>query len=87
MPRLLHEARKMSRLMGLSKPLPSRKVESMKNIPSKEKMEVTLSVMAIALICFGVASIAMMAEAPVSSTGALQLVNAGSPARAAERCW
>lgn len=45
-PRLLHDAAKTSRLMGLLKPLASRNVERMKNMPSREKMEVIRSVMA-----------------------------------------
>ena len=44
-PRLLHEAKKMRRLMGLSKPRPSRNVEMMKTTPRREKAEVTRSVM------------------------------------------
>ncbi len=46
MPRLLHDAAKTSRLMGLLKPLASRNVDRMKNMPSREKMEVIRSVMA-----------------------------------------
>lgn len=45
-PRLLHDAAKTSRLMGLLKPLASRNVDKMKNMPSREKMEVIRSVMA-----------------------------------------
>ena len=48
MPRLLKEAKKKSRLMGLSKPFASRKVDKMKKMPSREKMEVTLSVIIMA---------------------------------------
>ena len=47
-PRLLKDAKKKSRLMGLSKPLPSRKVDKMKKMPRRENMEVTLSVIIIA---------------------------------------
>ncbi len=50
--------------MGLSNPLPSRYVDRMKMIPSKEKTEVTLSVTAMALIWDGVAS--MMVDLVVS---------------------
>ena len=49
-PRLLHDAANTSRLIGLLKPLPSRNVDRMKNIPSREKMDVTLSVTANVLI-------------------------------------
>lgn len=59
MPRLLNDAKKKSRLMGLSKPLPSRKVDKMKKMPRREIMDVTLSVIAIALIWPGVALTAM----------------------------
>ena len=45
-PRLLHDAAKTSRLMGLLKPLASRNVDKMKKMPSREKMEVIRSVMA-----------------------------------------
>lgn len=43
-PRLLHEEKRMRRLMGLSKPRAKRKVEIMKTTPSREKEEVTRSV-------------------------------------------
>ena len=49
MPRLLKEAKKKRRLMGLSKPLANRKVDRMKKMPSRESMEVTRSVIIIAL--------------------------------------
>lgn len=45
-PRLLHDAAKTSRLMGLLKPLANRNVDKMKNMPSSEKMEVIRSVIA-----------------------------------------
>lgn len=78
MPKLLHDAKNMRRLMGLSKPLPSRYVDKMKMMPSKEKMDVTLSVTAMALIWLGVASAAMMFELVVS-IGAHPSVNAELP--------
>ena len=53
----------MSRLMGLSKPLPKRKVDRMKRMPSNERMEVTRSVTAMALIWPGEASNAMVDDA------------------------
>lgn len=51
--------------MGLSKPLPSRYVDKMKMIPSKEKTEVTLSVTAMALIWDGVASMMVDLVVPI----------------------
>ena len=45
-PRLLHDAAKTNRLMGLLKPLASRNVDKMKKMPRREKMEVIRSVMA-----------------------------------------
>ena len=60
MPRLLKEAKKNSRLMGLSKPRPRRKVDKMKRMPMREKMEVTRSATIKALIWLGVACPAMM---------------------------
>ena len=62
MPRLLKEAKKKRRLMGLSKPLPRRKVDKMKRMPRREKMEVTLSAIMIASSWLGVASTAMMGD-------------------------
>ena len=62
MPRLLKDAKKKRRLMGLSKPLPRRKVERMKRMPRRERMDVTLSVIIIALTWLGVAFTAMMGE-------------------------
>lgn len=64
--------------MGLSKPLPRRYVDKMKMMPIKEKMDVTLSVTAMALIWLGVASAAMMIDLVVS-IGAHASVNAGRP--------
>ena len=61
MPRLDQDAKKIRRLMGLSNPRASRKVERMKRIPKREKMEATRSVMAMALIWPGVAAIPMLA--------------------------
>ena len=61
MPRLLNDAKKKSRLMGLSKPRPRRKVDSMKRMPTRERMDVTLSVIIMALTWLGVALTAMMA--------------------------
>ena len=52
-PRLLHEAKKIKRLMGLSNPRAKRNVDRMKRIPSKEKIEVTRSVTSIALSWLG----------------------------------
>ena len=62
MPRLLHDAAKMSRLMGLSKPLPKRKVDRIKNIPNREIVEETLSVMLIAFTWNAVGSNIVTAE-------------------------
>ena len=59
-PRLLKDAKKKSRLMGLSKPLPRRKVDRMKKMPRREKMDVTLSVIIMAFTWLGVAFTAMM---------------------------
>ena len=47
--------------MGLSKPRPRRKVDSMKRMPRRERMDVTLSVIIIAWTWLGVALTAMMA--------------------------
>lgn len=60
-PRLLHDAKKIKRLIGLSKPRPSRNVVKMKKILRSEMMEVTLSVIPMALICPGVTLTAMTA--------------------------
>ena len=60
MPKLLNEAKKKRRLIGLSKPLARRKVDRMKRMPRREKMDVTLSVIIIALTWLGVASTPMM---------------------------
>ena len=60
MPRLLKEAKKKSRLMGLSKPRASRKVDKMKRMPRRENMDVTLSAIIRALIWLGVACTAMV---------------------------
>lgn len=62
MPRLLNDAKKKSRLMGLSKPLPSRKVDKMKRMPRRENMDVTLSVIIMALTWLGVAVTTMMGD-------------------------
>ena len=62
MPRLLKDAKKNSLLMGLSKPLARRKVDRMKRIPTRENMDVTLSVMIIALSWLGVGFNAMMGD-------------------------
>ena len=62
MPKLLNDAKKKSRLIGLSKPLPSRKVARMKRMPRRENMEVTLSVIIIALTWPGVAVTAMTGD-------------------------
>lgn len=62
MPRLLKEAKKKSRLMGLSKPLPRRKVDRMKRMPRRESVDVTLSVIIIALTWLGVAFTTMMGD-------------------------
>ena len=62
MPRLLKDAKKKSRFMGLSKPLPRRKVDKMKRMPRRENMDVTLSVIIIALTWLGVAFTAMTGE-------------------------
>ena len=62
MPRLLNDAKKKSRFMGLSKPLPRRKVDKMKRMPRRENMDVTLSVIIIALTWLGVAFTAMTGE-------------------------
>lgn len=48
--------------MGLSKPLPRRKVDKMKRMPRRENMDVTLSVIIIALTWLGVAFTAMTGE-------------------------
>ena len=58
-PKLLHDAKNMRRFIGLLKPLPNKNVDIMKKTPSREKIEVTLSVIARALTWLGVASIAM----------------------------
>ena len=60
MPRLLKDAKKNSRLMGLSKPRPRRKVDKMKRIPKRENMEVTLSAIIMAFTWLGVGCTAMM---------------------------
>lgn len=62
MPRLLKEAKKKSRLMGLLKPLARRKVDRMKRMPRRENIDATLSVIAIALIWLCVALTAMTGE-------------------------
>ena len=62
MPRLLKDAKKKSRLMGLSKPLASRKVDKMKRMPRRENMDVTLSAIIRALIWLGVACAAMVGD-------------------------
>jgi hypothetical protein len=49
-PRLLHDAANTSLLIGLLKPLPNKNVDKMKRIPSNDKIDVTLSVTAKALI-------------------------------------
>lgn len=46
--------------MGLSKPLPRRKVDRMKRMPRREKMDVTLSAIIMALTWLGVGLTAMM---------------------------
>ena len=46
--------------MGLSKPLPRRKVDKMKTMPRREKIDVTLSAIIKALTWLGVAWTAMM---------------------------
>ena len=77
MPRLLHDAKKMRRLMGLSKPLPSRNVDKMKRMPSKEKMEATLSVTDIALIWPGVALTAIPAGVHLAQLNSLEMSMGG----------
>lgn len=62
MPKLLNDAKKKSRLMGLSNPLPKRNVDKMKRMPRREKIDVTLSVIIIALTWLGVALTAMMGK-------------------------
>lgn len=62
MPKLLNDAKKKSRLIGLSKPLPRRKVDRMKRMPRRENMDVTLSVIIIALTWLGVAVTAMTGD-------------------------
>ena len=74
-PRLLKDAKKNSRLMGLSKPRPKRKVDKMKKIPMRENMEVTLSAIIKALIWLGVACTAMMGVFVAVSMRALGAVN------------
>ena len=49
MPKLLHEAKKINRLIGLSNPRHNRKVQRMKRIPSNEKIDVIRSVICMAL--------------------------------------
>lgn len=61
-PRLLKEAKKKSRLMGLSKPLPRRKVDKMKMMPRRENIDVTLSAIMIALSWLAVACESMMGD-------------------------
>ena len=58
-PRLLKDAKKNNRLMGLSKPRPKRNVDRMKRIPMRENMEVTLSAIIKAFVWLGVACTAM----------------------------
>ena len=48
--------------MGLSKPLPRRKVDRMKKMPRRENIDVTLSVIIIALTWLGVAVTAMTGD-------------------------
>lgn len=62
MPRLLKEAKKKSRLMGLSNPLPRRKVDKMKRMPRRENTDVTLSAIMIALSWLRVAWRSMMGD-------------------------
>ena len=76
-PRLLKDAKKNSRLMGLSKPRPKRKVDKMKRIPMRENMEVTLSAIIKALIWLGVACTAMVGVLLAVSMRALERVNSG----------
>ena len=76
-PRLLKDAKKNSRLMGLSKPRPKRKVDKMKSIPMRENMEVTLSAIIKALIWLGVACTAMMGVLLVVSIRARKRVDSG----------
>ena len=76
-PRLLKDAKKNKRLMGLSKPRPKRKVDRMKRIPMRENMDVTLSAIIKALIWLGVASTAMMGVLLAVSMRALQRVDSG----------
>ena len=73
MPRLLHDAKKIRRLMGLSKPRPSRKVDKMKRMPSKEKMEATLSVTDMALIWRGVAVTVILAGVHLDQLDSLKM--------------
>ena len=61
-PKLLKEAKKKSRLMGLSKPLPRRKVDKMKKTPRRDNMDVTLSAIMIALSWLGLACRSMMGD-------------------------
>lgn len=76
-PRLLKDAKKKSRLMGLSKPRPSRKVDKMKRIPIREKMEVTLSAIIMAFFWLAVTPTAMMGVLLAVSTRALGRVDSG----------
>ena len=76
-PRLLKDAKKNSRLMGLSKPRPRRKVDKMKVIPRREKMEVTLSAIIMALIWPELGFTAMMGVLLAVSMRALRKVDLG----------
>ena len=76
-PRLLKDAKKNNRLMGLSKPRPKRKVDKMKRIPMRENMDVTLSAIIKALIWLGVASTAMVGVLLAVSMRVLQRVDSG----------
>lgn len=62
MPKLLKEAKKKSRLMGLSKPLARRKVDKMKKTPRRENMDVTLSAIMIASSWLVLACWSMMGD-------------------------
>ena len=55
--------------MGLLKPLASRKVDKMKNMPSREKMEVIRSVMAKELSWPGVNSAGVVVDISLNCSG------------------
>ena len=83
MPRLLKDAKKKSRLMGLSKPLASKKVDRMKKMPRRDNMAETLSAIIIALIWPGVACTAMMGDYLLDGRGWRPLRSVNSAHRVA----